>query len=67
MAAVEKRYAEAAIKIERIDGLSMEFEHWRFNLRPSNTEPLLRLNVESRGDRGLMELKTEEILKLLGG
>ncbi|MGH8128702.1 MAG: phosphomannomutase, partial [Gammaproteobacteria bacterium] len=65
MIAAEQRYAEAAIKTERLDGLSMEFDNWRFNLRPSNTEPLLRLNVESRGDRGLMELKTEEILKLL--
>lgn len=65
MAAVEKRYAEAALKTERIDGLSMEFEEWRFNLRPSNTEPLLRLNVESHGDRGLMELKTGELLKFL--
>lgn len=65
MGAVEKRYADAALKTDRIDGLSMEFENWRFNLRPSNTEPLLRLNVESRGDRGLMELKTEEILKLI--
>ena len=66
MERVERRYAEAALVTDRLDGLSMEFEKWRFNLRPSNTEPLLRLNVESRGDRGLMELKTEELLKLLG-
>ncbi len=67
MARVEQRYAESALKIERLDGLSMEFSNWRFNLRPSNTEPLLRLNVESRGDRGLMEIKTDAILKLLAG
>ena len=44
----------------------MEFEDWRFNLRGSNTEPVLRLNVESRGDIGLMQEKTEELLKLIG-
>jgi phosphomannomutase len=38
---------------------------WRFNLRKSNTEPVIRLNVESRGDRALMEEKTTEILELL--
>jgi phosphomannomutase/phosphomannomutase/phosphoglucomutase len=65
MARVEQHYADSAVKVERIDGLSMAFSNWRFNLRPSNTEPLLRLNVESRGDRGLMEIKTDEILKLL--
>ncbi|HEX5313631.1 MAG TPA: phosphomannomutase [Gammaproteobacteria bacterium] len=67
MAAVKARFAQAAVAVERLDGLSMEFERWRFNLRPSNTEPLLRLNVESRADRGLMELKTKEILELIGG
>jgi phosphomannomutase/phosphomannomutase/phosphoglucomutase len=43
----------------------MEFADWRFNLRSSNTEPLLRLNVESRGDEALMREKTREILALL--
>jgi len=43
----------------------MEFERWRFNLRGSNTEPLVRLNVESRGDAALMNDKTGEILRLL--
>ncbi|MGH8225618.1 MAG: phosphomannomutase [Gammaproteobacteria bacterium] len=66
MERVERRYVDTALDTDRLDGLSMEFDNWRFNLRPSNTEPLLRLNVESRGDRGLMELKTEELLKLLG-
>lgn len=65
MARVEQHYKDAAETTERIDGLSMAFTNWRFNLRPSNTEPLLRLNVESRGDRGLMELKTREILDML--
>lgn len=49
-------------QVNHIDGLSVEFPDWRFNLRGSNTEPLLRLNVESRGDRALMEAKTQEIL-----
>ena len=50
-----------------MDGLSVEFPQWRFNLRASNTEPLLRLNVESRGDRGLMRARTEELLAAMGG
>ena len=45
----------------------MEFDDWRFNLRSSNTEPLVRLNVESRGDRPLMESRTAELLELIGG
>ena len=45
----------------------MEFPDWRFNLRASNTEPLLRLNVESRGDAALMQTRTAELLDLLGG
>lgn len=64
---VERHYASRKPKIERFDGLSMEFERWRFNLRPSNTEPLLRLNVESRGDRELMLRRTDELLELMGG
>ena len=43
----------------------MEFADWRFNVRMSNTEPLLRLNVESRGDRALLEEKTQEVLALI--
>jgi len=50
--------------IDRTDGISMDFNNWRFNLRMSNTEPVLRLNVETRGDAGLLKLKTEEILGL---
>ena len=62
---ISKKYSHQALKEEHIDGLSMEFEHWRFNLRSSNTEPLLRLNVESKGDKALMEDKTAEILTLI--
>jgi phosphomannomutase len=62
---VEAHYLCEVIHIDHTDGLSMEFEKWRFNLRTSNTEPVLRLNVEARGDKGLMQRKTEEILALI--
>ncbi|MCF6204273.1 MAG: phosphomannomutase CpsG [Methylococcaceae bacterium] len=58
-------YKADAINIDRTDGISVEYSDWRFNLRMSNTEPVVRLNVESRADVVLMEKKTEEILKLL--
>jgi phosphomannomutase len=45
----------------------MEFDRWRFNLRCSNTEPVVRLNVETRGDQTLMEQKTQEILGMMKG
>ncbi len=51
-------------KIEHIDGLSVEYKDWRFNLRKSNTEPLLRLNLEARS-RELMEQKKEELVSLI--
>ncbi len=52
-------------QVSKIDGLSVEFENWRFNVRMSSTEPFVRLNVESRQDRKLMEEKTEELLRLI--
>ena len=52
-------------EVTRIDGLSVAFPAWRFNLRSSQTEPVLRLNVESRGDEELMQRKTEELLALI--
>jgi phosphomannomutase len=64
---IEHKFSGAAVKIEHVDGLSMEFPDWRFNLRMSNTEPLVRLNVESRGDIALMHAKTDELLKMIGG
>jgi phosphomannomutase len=64
---LESRYLDSATSVEHVDGLSMEFEDWRFNLRASNTEPLVRLNVESRNNPALMEAKTEELLTLIGG
>ncbi len=67
IAAVEARYTPGARSVDYTDGLSIEFDDWRLNLRSSNTEPLIRLNVESRGDLRLMKAKTAEILALLDG
>ena len=67
IAMVEARYREQALSVEKLDGLGMEFSDWRFNLRMSNTEPVVRLNVESRGDAELMTQKTEELLALIDG
>ena len=64
---VEAHYASSGAEIDHTDGLSMNFGDWRFNLRASNTEPVVRLNVESRGDQALMEAKTAELLKLMKG
>ena len=58
-------YETRALRVDDTDGVGIEFDRWRFNLRASNTEPLIRLNVESRGDAALMQEKTEEILKAL--
>ena len=63
--AIESGYASKALAIDRTDGLSCEFADWRFNLRSSNTEPLLRLNVEARGSADLMRSKTRELLDVL--
>ena len=63
LARIERSYADDAVSVEHVDGLSMEFDRWRFNLRASNTEPLLRLNVESRGDVSLMNARTDELLE----
>ena len=60
-------YAGAATQVDFTDGLSVEFPQWRFNLRGSNTEPLVRLNVESRGSVALMQEKTDELLRLIRG
>jgi len=64
---VRAHYERAAHTIDYADGLSMEFPEWRFNLRGSNTEPLVRLNVESRGSEPLMREKTAELLRLIDG
>lgn len=60
---ISSRYRDG--KKDFTDGLSVEYEKWRFNVRSSNTEPLVRLNVETRGDRELLHEKTAEVLSLL--
>jgi len=64
-ARVQQHYASQALNVDFTDGLSMEFAQWRLNLRGSNTEPLVRLNVESRGSESLMQEKTAEVLHLM--
>jgi phosphomannomutase len=61
---VQIQFASSATSTDELDGLSMSFDTWRFNLRKSNTEPLVRLNVETRGDYVLLKEKINE-LKLL--
>jgi len=65
LARVRALYESKSVAVDFTDGLSLEFPEWRFNLRSSNTEPLVRLNVESRGNEALMKEKTAEILALL--
>jgi phosphomannomutase len=62
---IEDKYSEGAESIDHIDGLSIAYSDWRFNLRTSNTEPLVRLNVESKADEPLMQAKTKELLDLI--
>lgn len=62
---VYDRYAGQALEEDHTDGISLAFDGWRFNLRSSNTEPVVRLNVESRADPALMAARTKEILTLL--
>lgn len=65
IARVLEKYEKNALSVDYTDGISIEFESWRFNLRSSNTEPVVRLNVESRGNAELMSIMTTEILSLL--
>jgi phosphomannomutase len=60
---LKEKYSDG--KISEVDGVSVEYENWRFNVRMSNTEPLLRLNVEAKGSIPLMEEKTKELLYLI--
>jgi phosphomannomutase len=64
-ARVRDHYAATAVGVDHTDGLSMEFDQWRLNLRGSNTEPLVRLNVEARGSEALMRERTDEVLRLM--
>ena len=62
---LHQRYAGEALLVDDIDGYCFEFPEWRFNIRMSNTEPVVRLNVESRGDTDLMKQKTAEVLQVM--
>jgi len=63
MAALEERYADA--RISHLDGVSVDYDDWHFNVRPSNTEPLLRLCLESLVSEQDMELRRDEVLALI--
>ena len=65
MKKVQIYFASKATSIDEMDGLSMSFDNWRFNLRKSNTEPLVRLNLETRGDDALLKEKTNELTLLI--
>lgn len=65
IAKIEEHYSASAQSVEKVDGLSMTMEGWRFNIRSSSTEPVMRLNIESNGDQSLMEEKTNELLGLV--
>jgi len=67
IAAVEHALAPGALLIDRLDGLTLEFEEWRLNVRASNTEPLLRLNLETRSQRSLLDEKMALVSGLVGG
>ncbi len=58
---VQEQYMAEGGTLDTTDGVSIAFDRWRFNLRTSNTEPVIRLNVETRGDRALLEQKTAEV------
>jgi phosphomannomutase len=65
MREIEECYVDA--EISKLDGVSVDYEDWHFNVRPSNTEPLLRLNLESLVSREHMEEKRDEVLALIRG
>ena len=65
LARLKKKYKDG--KADTLDGLSIEYPDWRFNLRASNTEPVIRLNVETRGDKQLLKEKVQELLEEIGG
>ncbi len=62
---VEQYFSHEALSVDRTDGISMSFVDWRFNLRSSNTEPVVRLNVESKGDSEIVIKMTKSILNIL--
>ena len=65
LAELGKKYADG--EQDHLDGLSVAYDNWRFNVRVSNTEPVMRLNVETKGDKELLAAKTAELLEVIGG
>jgi phosphomannomutase len=61
---IKERYAAQGGRLSHLDGVSVDFDDWHFNVRPSNTEPLLRLNLEALSER-MMEEKRDEVLALI--
>ena len=61
---LEERYGAEGGRISHLDGVSIDFDEWHFNVRPSNTEPLLRLNLEALSE-ALMESKRDEVLDVI--
>jgi phosphomannomutase len=64
---VQAAYRDGALSLDETDGVSLAFADWRFNLRRSNTEPLVRLNIESRGGSEGLATRVSDIADLLGG
>jgi phosphomannomutase len=62
---VREIYEPLALRVDETDGIGFEMENWRFNLRASNTEPVIRLNVETRGDPALLRNKVEALSSLI--
>ena len=67
LARAEEVFGKTALSIDHLDGISIAHKEWRMNLRKSNTEPLVRLNIETRGDRDLLEEKTAALSKFIEG
>ncbi|MGV4231126.1 phosphomannomutase CpsG, partial [Citrobacter portucalensis] len=65
IARVEQHFSREALSVDRTDGISMSFVDWRFNLRSSNTEPVVRLNVETRGNKELVNHYVSKIIEIL--
>jgi phosphomannomutase len=63
----EEVYGATALLVDHLDGVSIAHEEWRMNLRKSNTEPLVRLNVETRGAPDLLREKTNELTEFIDG
>ncbi len=65
LVALREHYASERPAVDELDGVSLEFARWRVNVRMSNTEPVLRVNIETRADRALLQEKTDEVLAVL--